>query len=351
MLKIQRSIIDRVTAAREAGDLYEHLRAAIQLEHATIPPYLTALYSIKKGTNVIAAELIRSVLIEEMLHMAIAANTLNAIGGQPEINSPHFIPTYPGPLPMNIGTGLRVGLAKLSRETISTFMQIEEPETPLQFPLEEVAGAGAEALEFATIGDFYRAIVAKLGELGDDIFTGSPARQVVDPHWFPATELFPVTNAEGAKRALGLIIEQGEGTKSSPLTRPGGGEMAHYYRFSEVFFGRRLRPDPTVPEGFSYSGEPVPLDETGVWDLLPNPKAEQLPAGSRARRHADQFNHTYTRLLTALQQTFDGQPERLKQSLGLMYELRLMADTLISTQVPGSQQQAAPSFEYAPLNH
>ena len=29
-------------------DLHEHLQWAIELEHATIPPYLCALYSIKE---------------------------------------------------------------------------------------------------------------------------------------------------------------------------------------------------------------------------------------------------------------------------------------------------------------
>ena len=31
--------------------LHQYLYAAMQLEHATIPPYLTALYSIRPGTN------------------------------------------------------------------------------------------------------------------------------------------------------------------------------------------------------------------------------------------------------------------------------------------------------------
>ena len=32
-------------------DLHEHLQWAIELEHATIPPYLCALYSIKDNSN------------------------------------------------------------------------------------------------------------------------------------------------------------------------------------------------------------------------------------------------------------------------------------------------------------
>ena len=38
----------RITTVEE---LQRYLYAAMQLEHATIPPYLTALYSIHPGTN------------------------------------------------------------------------------------------------------------------------------------------------------------------------------------------------------------------------------------------------------------------------------------------------------------
>ncbi|MFN6440683.1 MAG: ferritin-like domain-containing protein [Nostoc sp. DedSLP01] len=43
--------------AKQASDLYRHLRAAIELEHSTIPLYLTALYSIKANSNQAVAEI------------------------------------------------------------------------------------------------------------------------------------------------------------------------------------------------------------------------------------------------------------------------------------------------------
>ena len=57
-------------------DLREHLQWALELEHATLPPYLCALYSIKPGTNTEASHAIASVCYEEMLHMTLAANLL-----------------------------------------------------------------------------------------------------------------------------------------------------------------------------------------------------------------------------------------------------------------------------------
>ena len=278
MLKIEPAILEQVRSATKASDLYTHLQGAIELEHSTIPPYLSALYSIKKGANREAAAIIRSVVIEEMLHMTIAANTLNAIGGAPEINTSDFIPCYPGTLPMNIHAGFKVGLAPLSRDLISTvFMVIEEPEDPLHFPVHPLALEATAG--FATIGDFYRAITDKITELGDGIFTGDPARQVSGLPWFDASELFPIRSRDDAVKALGIIVEQGEGTKTSPLDPQH--ELAHYYRFAEIFNQRKLVPDNTAPNGFSYSGDPVTLDHAGIWNMVTNPKLTDYPEEAR----------------------------------------------------------------------
>ena len=74
--------------------LKEFLQEAIELEHATIPLYFAALVSIKPGANTEAAELIRSILIEEMLHFAMASNMLIAIGGTPDIAKRDFVPNF-----------------------------------------------------------------------------------------------------------------------------------------------------------------------------------------------------------------------------------------------------------------
>ena len=60
-------------------DLKAHLYLAMQLEHATIPPYLTALYSIKHGSNMDAVKVLRVIAVEEMLHLTIAANLMRPL--------------------------------------------------------------------------------------------------------------------------------------------------------------------------------------------------------------------------------------------------------------------------------
>ena len=55
----------------------------MELEHATIPPYLTALYSIHPTPTPTPPHILRVVAVEEMLHLTLVANVLNAVGGSP----------------------------------------------------------------------------------------------------------------------------------------------------------------------------------------------------------------------------------------------------------------------------
>jgi hypothetical protein len=343
MLQIRSEIVESIRAAKEAADIHPYLQGAIELEHSTIPPYLQALYSIKRGKNTIVADLIRSVVVEEMLHMTIAANVLNAIGGAPVLNKPGFIPDYPAHLPMNVHEGLQVGLAPLSKPLIhDVFMEIEMPERPQDFP--DKAAMAADA-GYATIGVFYAAITAKLRELGDGIFTGDPSRQVVDNTWFPAAQLFRIHDVASAARGIEIIVRQGEGTSDDPLEPEGA--PAHYYRFAEIYHGRHLVPDPSVEEKFSYSGAPIPFDAAGIWDMVTNPKLANYRADSAARAYAERFNGIYTNLLNSLHATFNGAPRHLAKAIAGMYELRLAAQALIETRDDATGKQAAPTFEYA----
>jgi hypothetical protein len=349
---IRQEIIEQIKNVKEVGELWCFLQNAIELEHATIPSYMTALYSIKQGMNRVASEIIRSVIIEEMLHMSIACNVLNAIGGCPSINHEGFIPDYPTPLPMGIGEDreLCVTLAPLSKtQLLDVFMAIEEPDDPLLFPVKpELLGKMSQE-EYSTIGDFYQAIIDKINELGNKIFIGNPARQMVNSQWFPETELWPVTDVNTATTALELIVSQGEGTNTSPLDPEC--ELAHYYRFAEIYYGRRLVKDPSEPLGWSYSGEHVPLDEeNGIYNLMKNASTADYEPGSVARRYADQTNYTYSSLLNALHQTFNGQPQLIDQAMGIMYELRLTVQKMVTIPVGTTGQFAAPPFEYVGVN-
>jgi hypothetical protein len=328
MIRVRQSFVQGVTQAEGGVDLHPYLQAAMKLEHSTIPLYLTAYLSLQPGTNDQVGTVIRSVILEEMLHLSIAANVLNAVGGRPEIDTPAFVPSFPGPLPMGIDGDLVLHLAPMSMAQCDAFMDIEEPEDPIEF--RALAAVGPEE-GFATIGTFYQAIIEKLQELGDSAFR-DPSNPQVTGSWFPDTELFAVTDVASATRALDLVVEQGEGTKTSPLDAQG--DIAHYYRFSEIKHANRLVPDASAPNGFSYTGDPLPFDGSKVWPLVTDPRPDRYPEGTAARRLVDQFNRSYTTLLRALHETFNGRPGHLDATIGLMYELRLDALQMVTEADP-----------------
>jgi hypothetical protein len=357
------------------------LQTAIELEHSTIPPYLCAYFTLKLGTNQEVADIIRSVVAQEMLHMSIAANTLIAIGGAPLINDPCFVPTYPGRLPFGIA-GVDVHLERCSIDLVcSTFMQIEAPEYPI--PIKDLVATAALNGDMAsiTIGQFYEVVKTFITFLGDGIFDKTRfGQEMVDNTWFPPDQLFRIVDAKSACDAIDIIVKQGEGTPERPdlasrhewtayvhgeiTTKPAPpspavgdqptpldpeGEPAHYYRFEEIVRGRKLVRDPRAYNNFAFTGPVVALDPANVWNMERDPDPNKLPDGSRARRLSVMFAYSYTMLLGMLHETFNGRPAAIAGAIGQMYELRLLAQEVLSTPVPGKPDCATGlSFRYQP---
>src|SRR6266849_2915170 len=94
--------------------LREGLQAAVEIEVSTLPPYLCGMWSIVSQRGP-AYDLIRSVAIEEMLHLGLGCNMLTAIGAAPQIVQGYQQRiAYPGPLPGGVRPELTVYLAGLS---------------------------------------------------------------------------------------------------------------------------------------------------------------------------------------------------------------------------------------------
>ncbi|HUX86088.1 MAG TPA: ferritin-like protein [Chloroflexota bacterium] len=346
MIRIKPELLAALRAGGKDA-VIDALGNAIRLELATIPPYLYALYSLDPTKNAAIAQIVQSVVQEEMLHMTLGCNILNALGGTPVVNTKDFVPTYPGPLPGSVQEGLIVGLAPFSKTLVhDVFMQIEEPEDPLRFPVELSAVPRTE-----TIGEFYGEIKEQIAKLGDGAFSATPRYQI-GPELME--EAVVVTNVDSAVRAITTIVEQGEGTSNSPR-EPVGNDYAHYYRFAEIYHGRKLIPNPSAgpdtppDEQFVYGGAPVVLDPTGIFGAPTNPTAATYPVGSAARFACDSFNYSYTSLLNTLQLLFTGQPDRFDAAIGLMMSLRQQAiDMMSGTTVAG--ESVGPSFEYQLTN-
>ena len=254
------------------------LEAAVKLELATIPPYLCALYSIHPSTNDEATLVIRSVVVEEMLHMILAANVLNAIGGRPRVSGPANAPHYPHELP----DGVILDLLPFSPAALESFLQVENPKYKAEAAkAEHVEGRrdtvhASHVLKLAdrpdTIGAFYAEIEAGLKEVAAEIgeealFCGDPARQIGGDYYYAGGGApIIVTDLDSACRALQEIVEQGEGEMTSAFDADG--DLAHYYRFEQLKYGRSYQPGDGV--GIP-TGPPVEVDFDAAYPMLPNP--------------------------------------------------------------------------------
>ncbi|MGH3115698.1 MAG: ferritin-like domain-containing protein [Gaiellales bacterium] len=321
-------------------DLRLALQMAIELEHAAIPPYLCALYSMAEGRNAEAAEIIQSVAMEEMLHLTLAANVLNAIGGNPSIDHPEFVPRYPAPLP---GGGVLVSLARFSRETIGSFLRIERPERP---------GAQPEATHYQSIAQFYAAIEEAVRKLAAEqsIFSGDPARQVHAGTYIYGTagDAIAVRDLDTALQALELIVDQGEGFDATihegDQAVGAGGELAHYFRFQQIALARRYRPSDTPVTG--PTGESVLVDWDAAYPMRANLRLDDLPVGSEERAATEECNGIYTALLRALHVAFNGRPEVLIEAVPLMLQMKDRAVALMKVSIDDSGATAGPTFEW-----
>lgn len=326
--------------------LQEHLQTAVELEHATIPTYLAALYSLHEGKNTAVAQVIQSVVMEEMLHMTLVANVLNAVKGEVKVDHKAFVPAYPTYLPHSADTFL-VELLPFTPQAVDTFLAIERPAP---------AGAPPEADRYHTIGQFYEAIEAALtdlaGSMGEkELFNGDPARQVRPEHWYygGGGEVVVVTDLASAKRALEEVKEQGEGIDHTIFdgdTQFGQvDELAHYFRFNEIRCGRRYRETDTPSSG--PTGDEMVVDWQAVYPMTPNPKAADFAGQPEVHALMVGANRIYNRLLQVLHQGFSGRPELLLQAVPVMYELKYAVQALMKIPTGrGDGRTVGFGFEY-----
>jgi photosystem II stability/assembly factor-like uncharacterized protein/uncharacterized membrane protein len=311
--------------------LHDALQTAIQLELATLPPYLTARWTIAQSTDP-SARSIRVIRGEEMLHMGLACNMLVAIGGTPLLAHPDVAPKYPGELPWGIRPGLRVTLRKLDRAQAKVFMDIEYPQGG---PISMAAARGT----FVTIGEFYEAVLAAF-------HANAPALSLDRQLEGTSVDLFKVASLADVERAIRLINLQGEGSNASPEEAPD--DLAHYYRFGEIANERRYVQDAAGKWG--YNGPPVPppvvhdmadvppggyqqadVPDPAVWDLI------------------TRFDRQYSDLLRTLQRAWtNGDAGELGASIGQMITLGLLGRELVTKPRPDGRGNYGPCFRFVP---
>lgn len=360
------------TFEEKLDELKANLQTAMQLEHSTIPPYLCALYSIKEGKNLMAAEIVKSVVIEEMLHMVMVANLINAIGGTPvigKVKGEPFIPSYPTNLPGNVDPDLIVNLTSLTKKQVRVFCKIEHPGDEEREERARLRAKEGGEVEYPSIGDFYAALLDDMEDLeaeannrGTTIFNGKTP-QVTPEHYYGAGgAIINVYNIDDARAVIDEIVDQGEGTLGSIFAEPyeegkeeylwfGADveEYAHYFRFKEVQFGRFYKPTDSAhrdsPNRGRPTGEEIDIDWDDMYMMNDNPKMEDYPKDSEIYQKMYDFNKTYCNLLDNLNEGCNGKPEVLREGIMIMFDMKYKAQELMK--IPGKNGLAAgPSFEY-----
>ncbi|MCA2211362.1 ferritin-like domain-containing protein [Jidongwangia harbinensis] len=363
----QTQLLDRPLPAEidTVADLEAYLNAALRLEHATIPPYLTALYSLHPGTNSDARHVIRVVAVEEMLHLTLVANVMNAIGRRVDLTADDFVPAYPAHLPSG-ETDFLVSVQPFSPAAVTTFLNIERPaKAPSEgrrlLPYSDDLGAGTvlaasplnPGVRFYSIGEFYAEIDRGLRHLdheyrqrGEELFSGDPAWQVTEEYFYSGGgEVVPVTDLASALRALTLIAEQGEGLGGGIYD--GEGELSHYYRFEQIQLARYYQKGDVAARP---SGPRLDVDFSAVYPVAIDTELADYPAGTPAFEAAETFSRTYADFLAYLTAAYHGQPHQLLDAVAWMFRLRDDMNRLIRNPFPGRPGvHASPVFGRGPL--
>ncbi len=268
------------------ASLHYLLTEAAEIEHGLMCCYLYAAYSLKNGeadglskTHAALAARFRSTIVDiardEMVHLALVSNLLNAIGCAPHFGRQNF--------PVGLGyhpAGVVVSLAPFDHATLDHFLYLERPEG-VTIP----DGAGFEparryerqqtpgrlipsAQDYETVGHLYRGVrdgLVKMTEKWGEkkVFCGDTRLQI-GADTIPMRGLSSVTDLASALAALDTIVTQGEGA-------PGHSEHSHY----ELFLGikRELQAaetaDPTLSLAHPAPRSPVmrkpPAPENRVW--------------------------------------------------------------------------------------
>jgi len=310
-------------AVNDREELIYLLTEAAQFEHVVMCTYLYAQWSLKKDESegITAQEKeaidrwrasIRSVAMEEMLHLSLVNNLMAAIGATPHLSRPDF-PVRQGYFPSD----LDFHLAPFSEQTMQHFVFIEKPEG---IDIKDGAGFTHEshyqrvvctdlltptARDYVSQGHLYHGIGQAIRRLADELgeenlFIGHGEAQLSSAE-FPLPGLFEVSGVDTAMKAIEEIVSQGEGA-------PAHREDSHYARFDAI-----LREYRTLKQARPEFEPAYPAATNPVLTELADAEFTTRVTNSRARRVVDLGNSVYGLMLQTLAQV--GSPVPLPSGL------------------------------------
>lgn len=357
-------------------ELPEAIQQAVGIEIATIPTYLYTYYSIirtfdadqaseieakileavlKEETNpkkakakaqkltvdiqVFAnksAAIIMSVVVEEMLHMALSSNVMQALVGPPLLykQSPEFPAALPGHIPE-----FGIHLAPFSQDQLITFMRIESPLPFIDKSAEKAKGK--DVLPYSTIGQFYCMVENCIRNFYQDdslynkerpqlmpnkgVYTSNTINTVYynelhEPQ-FPNSnskgDLIKVENLWTALASMQEIVEQGEGAsggnhldkygmpieginyrdiEKNPKDKDGegDGEISHFDKFLSLYYQHEELSKEIDKLKMTQGNKPYTLDSIILRPLPIDPKTAQYPADIAAASILTNAVYAYT---------------------------------------------------------
>ena len=312
-------------------DLVSVLSEASALEHMIMCEYLFAAFSLKRDESEGLdselleklrgwEEVIDTVAVQEMTHLALVNNMLVSVGAGPYFQHPNF-PQPSRYFPPNI----RLALMPFGEQALRHFLYLERPEGmsiegvpgfevlgDLNPP--ELKGSIVPQQEyFSTVGNLYRGVEKGFGDLVDKygengVFIGAEHAQATE-EIFGLPSLFEVKNLGSARKAVDGIVEMGEGAR-------GDWTNAHFGMFLRVFKDfmdtKKNRDDfrPTRPVVAAFARPPLGQENVS---LITDPFTSKV---------ADLFNASYGVAIHSLSRFYVHQKEYPD-------ELQALADTAV----------------------
>lgn len=236
-------------AVNDREELIYLLTEAAEFEHTVMCTYLYAQWSLKRNESegVSRAELeaierwrsaMRTVAMEEMLHLALVNNLLAAVGAAPHLWRPDF-PVARGYFPADVD----FHLAPFDEQSIEHFVFLERPEG---IDVEDGLGFVHESRyprvvctelltptprDYHSQGHLYHGVAQAIRRLAErlgeaTLFAGHGEAQLGSAE-FPLPGLFKVSDIATAEQAVEEIVRQGEGA-------PAHRDDSHYARFAAI---------------------------------------------------------------------------------------------------------------------
>lgn len=316
---------------RDLAWLKRALQSALELELSTLPPYLCGQWALQDQKSA-AANLINGVTLDEMGHLGLACNLMRATGEQPQIFTGYDEIVYPGQLPGGVRPKcdptffpcdpdfeVVLGFNQYS-DFLRMAMQIEYPEDPVPRP--ELLAAAEET--FPSIGEFYDAVLQGFKD-NDGEFEYQTDKQLTND----SPNVFVIDGLPKATTAITTIQKQGEGSSKFPFTDQDRRQLAHFYLFGELYYGRAFVFNDATQTG-DWSGDPITVP--AAYSMTPVPLGGYGPGAPDDVTACDKL---FTQLIQQLDQAWaNGDSNSLSDAVDTMFTLKSAAIRLIQKQIP-----------------